>query len=84
MTAPFFFLLFMLNLYGENSAFTKQCLLFLLPESGVILIEFFENGSDDGFPHVFGPVVYLVAIKKRVECIQLPVIKHDSIPVGSF
>ncbi len=72
------------NLYFPDSVFTKKRLLFLLPESGIIFIEFFKNGCDDGFPHILGPVVYLVAVKKRVECIQLPIIEHDGIPIGPF
>jgi hypothetical protein len=71
-----------LNSFRRDSASAEQGLLFLFPEGGIILIEFFQNGGDDGFSHVLGPVIDLVAVKERVQCIQLPVIEHDGVPVG--
>ncbi len=78
----FFLLSLSLNWFRLNSVSAEKCLLFLFPEGWVIFIEFFENSHDDGFSHVLGTVIYLVTVKERVQCIQLPVIEHNSIPVG--
>ena len=59
-------------------------LLLLIKQRRMVFVQPLQNGSDNGLPHKFGSIAYLIFIDKPTDCFVLFVIEQKSYPMFSF